>query len=477
MAAALSSNRRFLILVFALALIPRLALVVLTRDLPIGLDDMFQYDMLARSIVAGDGYRWYGEDDLKLIQRYLPMEIPEEYDPRGIQTSFRGPGYPAFLAVAYRVVGVGEARLFGARIIQAFLIALLAPLTWLLATKVGIKKRGAQLSAIIIAIIPLLIVYPLALASENLFILLLTISLILCLTYMDRDSKFGFFITGFILGLTALTRSVVTGFLPLILLWGLWWGWEKRYRLRNSLFLVFGFFLITIPWMVRNSLLHEQPTWLETSLGYNMYMGYHPESTGKFEFGISLDLLPILDDAERHQQGMEAFEKFVQEDPWRVPYLVVRKMGFQFGLDKRALIYFYSNGILGSLPTPVLGAAFFLAVIPFVIIGIGAAIGLAFGPFDQRTSLLIIFLLYYTLAHSLILGDARFHVPLFPIFTILTAYAFTERPWGGAPRWRFVLAFLLVSLLILNWATELYLDWDMLSAVFGPDGHRLRLSY
>ncbi len=477
MAVALSSNRRFLILVFALALIPRLTLVLLTRELPIGLDDMFQYDMLARSIATGDGYRWYGEEDLKLIQQFLPVELPEEYDPRGIQTSFRGPGYPLFLAVAYRVVGVGEARLFGARIFQAFLAALMAPLTWLLATRVGIRKRGARLSAIIFALLPLLIVYPLALASENLFILLLTISLILCVEYLDRDSKFGFFITGSALGLTALTRSVVTGFLPLILLWVWWWGWDKRNRLRNSMLLLFGFFLITIPWMVRNSLLHEKPTWLETSLGYNMYMGYHPESTGKFQFGISLDLLPILDDAERNQLGMEAFEEFVREDPWRVPYLMVRKVGYQFGLDKRALIYFYSNGILGALPTPVLGTAFLLAVIPFVIIGIGAAIGLAFGPLNRRTSLLIIFLIYYIFVHSLILGDARFHVPLFPIFTILTAYAFTERPWGGSSRWRFALAFLFVSLLILNWATELYLDWDTLNAVFGPDGHRLGLSY
>ncbi len=438
---------------------------------------MFQYDMLARSIVAGDGYRWYGEEDLKLIQRFLPMELPEEYDPRGIQTSFRGPGYPVFLAAVYRVAGVGEGRLFGARMMQAFLAALLAPLTWLLATEVGLKKRGARLAAIAIAIIPLLIVYPLALASENLFILLLTVTLILCLATMDRDSIFGFFITGFALGLTALTRSVVTGFLPLILLWGWWWGWDKRRRMRNSLLLVFGFFLITIPWMVRNSLLHEQPTWLETSLGYNMYMGYHPESTGKFQFGISLDLLPILDDAERNQLGMEAFKDFVREDPWRVPYLVVRKLGYQFGLDKRALMYFYSNGILGALPTPVLGAVFLLAVIPFVVIGIGAAVGLTLGPLNRRTSLLIIFLLYYILVHSLILGDARFHVPLFPIFTVFAAFAVTERPWRGSPRWRIVLACLLVGLLILNWVTELYLDWDTLIALFGPDGHRLGLSY
>jgi hypothetical protein len=32
---------------------------------------MFQYDMLARSIVAGNGYRWYAQADLPLCIRYL----------------------------------------------------------------------------------------------------------------------------------------------------------------------------------------------------------------------------------------------------------------------------------------------------------------------------------------------------------------------------------------------------------------------
>ncbi len=53
---------------FVAALVPRLALVLALR-VPIGLDDMFQYDMLARSLAAGHGYRWYGQADLDLIQR------------------------------------------------------------------------------------------------------------------------------------------------------------------------------------------------------------------------------------------------------------------------------------------------------------------------------------------------------------------------------------------------------------------------
>ena len=41
--------------------------MLLSYNLAIGLDDMFQYDMLARSLSTGHGFRWYAQDDLKLI--------------------------------------------------------------------------------------------------------------------------------------------------------------------------------------------------------------------------------------------------------------------------------------------------------------------------------------------------------------------------------------------------------------------------
>ena len=471
------ANRRFLTGVFLLALVPRLILALLTRDLPIGLDDMFQYDMLARSIVQGNGYRWYAEDDLHLIKRFLPMEVPDDYEPIGIETSFRGPGYPLFLAGTYAVVGTGEDRLFGARIIQSFSGALLAPLTYLLALRLGLKEKSARLSAIIIALIPLLIAYTLALASENSFIILLTLFFILCLEFRNKDSKLGWLITGVVLGLTALTRSVVTGFVPLVLLWGFLWGWERCFRIRNMIFFVLGFALVTIPWMARNSSLHNQLTWIETSLGYNMYMGYHPESSGRFQFGISLDLLPIMDDAERNQVGMQAFQDFVRDDPTRVPSLIMNKAGYFFGMDKRALMYFYSNGVLGSLSAPYLGLVFLLAVLPFVLLALGTAVGIAFSPMTRSRGFIILCSIYFLAVHALILGDARFHVPLFPIFAIFASFAYIESPWRGAKRWQYILALILILLLIFNWGLEITRDLETLVALFGPDGHQLGLSY
>lgn len=464
------------VLISLLALALRLVPVLLSYDLPIGLDDMFQYDMLARSIVAGDGYRWYAEGDLALIQRYIPMERPADYDPRGVLTSHRAPGYPAFLALVYAICGVGPHRFFAARLAQALLGAALAPLSWALARRVGFRERVGRWAAIVVAIFPLLVVYPLALASENLFVPLLTLALVLTLRAGEQGQARDHALAGLVLGLAALTRSVVTGFVVLAALWAWRTAEEKRAGFRNGVILVLCFLLVTVPWATRNTLLHGRPTWVETALGYNLYLGYHPQSTGTFRYPLSLDLLSILDDRERHARGMEAFWRFVRADPGRVPYLMVRKAGYLWGLDKRALTYFYSNGFLGRWPAWLLGMVFLLACGPLVVLAPAAAGGLVCGRMERRKGLVALLVAYYTGVHMLILAEPRFHVPLLPVVAVLAAYALVERPWRRSRPWLW-LAALLIALLLANWYLELARDWDTLIALFGPEGYRLGLPY
>jgi 4-amino-4-deoxy-L-arabinose transferase-like glycosyltransferase len=470
-------HRRFPLAIYLVALALRLVPVLLSYHLPIGLDDMFQYDMLARSIVAGDGYRWYAEEDLALIQRYIPMEPPEDYDPRGVPTSFRAPGYPAFLALVYAILGVGPRRFFAARLVQAFLGATLAPLAWALARQIRFGERAARWAAGIVAVFPLLIVYPLGLATENFFVPLLLLALVLVLRAGERGRVRDHLLAGLVLGMAALTRSIVAGFVPLVVLW-LWWvAQEKRARLHNSAILIVCFLLVTIPWAARNTILHGRLTWVESALGYDLYVGYHPESTGTFQFGISLDLVPILDDGVRHERGMEAFWSFLRADPGRVPYLMVRKAGYLWSLDKRALIYFYGNNYFGYLPLWLLAPIFVLACGPLAVLAPAAAVGLACGQAGQRKLLVALLLAYYTGAHMLILAEPRFHVPLLPVIAVLAAYAFVERPWHASRPWQRGLSVLLIALLLANWGLEIARDWDILVKFFGPEGHRLSLPY
>src|SRR3990172_5349535 len=117
--------KSFALRIYVIALILRLIPVFLARGLGIGLDDMFQYDMLARSIAGGNGYRWYAQTDLNLLASYVDFDLSgvDEYDPaRGIPTSFRAPLYPSFLAIVYLISGTGFSRFFVARLAQAILL-------------------------------------------------------------------------------------------------------------------------------------------------------------------------------------------------------------------------------------------------------------------------------------------------------------------------------------------------------------------
>ncbi|HDQ72648.1 MAG TPA: hypothetical protein ENN19_11215 [Chloroflexi bacterium] len=472
-------QRQTVFKIFLLALVLRLIPVCLSARLPLGLDDMIQYDGLARSIVAGHGYRWYAEPELAQIEKLLDIERPADYDPRGFLTSFRAPGYPAFLAMVYLVSGVGPTRVFAARLANAFLGAALAPLTWLLARSLGLDEKVSRWAGVVIATFPLFLLYPLGLASENLFIPLMTLGLVMVSRTRTNGGAHPHALTGLVLGLTALTRSIVAGFVPIVALW-LYWrarAGGKRVALRNGAILILTFLLVTVPWAIRNTRLHGRPTWIETSLGYNLYLGYHPESSGTFQYGISTDLLSILDDAEQNAHGIAAAVRFARDDPGRVPYLMIRKAGHLWALDSRLLFYFYSNNFVGRLPAWLLGAIVLLICVPLILLAPAAAVGLACGRFGRGQVLIGLLLLYYTGVHALIMAEARFHLPLLPIVAILAAYAFVRRPWREAHTWQRWMALILVALLALNWGLELARDWATWIALFGPEGHRLNLPY
>ncbi|MFZ5910623.1 MAG: hypothetical protein ACOYYU_11460 [Chloroflexota bacterium] len=504
-------------LAFLVGLLLRLIPVVLARGLGIGLDDMFQYDMLARSLASGDGYRWYAYQDLRMLEPYVQFDLSSvAYDPvRGVPTSFRAPLYPAFLALVYLVVGGGTGRFFAVRLVQAGLGALLAPLTCAISRRLfPDREPAAVISAWIVACYPLLLIYPLGLATENLFFLLVLVSFFFLLMLAEASLQerilllppnYGLRIAGYVsritfyvlrfshselpsallsslfLSLAALTRSVILPFAGLAVLWT-WFVLRQR---RAAILMALTMLLLLAPWIVRNSLLHHELTGIESSMGYNLYVGYHPESNGSFTFGVSLDLIPILDDAERDRIGTQQALAFIRAQPGRFLPLALDRLGFFFGLEKRVLMYFYSNNLVGYLPLPILLTVVAVLLSPFVVVAPSATFGLGLARANPRTLLLSLLLLIYLLPHVFILAEDRFHLALIPYLAILAAQAWT----GGLPafvaRWReswagkiaITLAVIGALLLFVNWGLELARDADKIAALLGPDGNHARFPY
>ena len=482
------------------ALVLRLIPVLLTRGLGIGLDDMFQYDMLARSLASGNGFRWYAKEDLNQLASFVHFDLSsvKEYDPiRGIPTSFRAPLYPAFLAAIYSFSGTGFSRFFAARLAQAILLgAPLAPLTYWVARRLfpfplfmtsskeergKNNERAARISAWIVACYPMLLVYPLGLGTENPFFVLLLTSFLFLLQSKNQPTTINTVLSGFFLGLTALTRSVILPFVGLTILW----AWFTLKRPRAALLMTLAFMLTIAPWVIRNSILHHKLTGIETSMGYNLYLGYHPQGNGSFVFGPSLDLLTILDDAERDKIGTQKAIGFIEAQPERFFPLAINRLGFFFGLEKRVLMYFYGNNIIGYIPLPWLLTIVAILLLPFVFISISAAFGLAYLRWKPEHILLCLLLLGYILPHVLILSEDRFHLALMPYIAMLAAQVWVN---GFAPlsvRWYeswqgkliVSLALFAVFMLVVNWSFELIRDSDKIAQLLGPHGNQSYFPY
>lgn len=502
------SSKTFPLRIFLVALVLRLIPVLATASMGIGLDDMFQYDMLARSIAAGNGYRWYAQADLPLIQQYIPLDLNNVYyDPRGVQTSFRPPLYPTFLAIIYLVAGTGASRFFIARLVQVPLAAALVPLTYAVGRRVFPERpRAAVLAAWVITFYPMLVIYPLSLATENLFfVLVLTSTLVLLKAAKSTDrgdetERKGaeqaesllrrlwgniyrarwFILGGILLGLTALTRSVALGMAGFAILW-IWFKLRKRAMAVATLAAVC---LVTVPWMVRNTIVDRRLTGIESALGYDLYVGYHPQGSGTFQYPISLDLMPMLDDGQRDAVGREKALAFIVADPGRFPYLVLRRAGYFFGLERRALTFFYSNDFLGYVPTAFLAMIASIFCLPFMIVSTSGAIGLALIKWRKEALLTGLLIIGYVMPHLIIIAEDRFHLALVPFLALLAATCWSGGWAAIRERWQtrggkiaLGLACLAVILLLSNWGLELWRDADKLAQLFSASGNQTYFSY
>ena len=489
--------KSFTFRIFLVALVFRLIPVIFARGLGIGLDDMFQYDMLARSLAGGHGFRWYAQTDLNQLASYIDFDLTsvKNYDPAlGIPTSFRAPLYPTFLAIVYFFSGTGFSRFFAARLAQAiFLGAPLAPLTYLVGKHLfpfssfddeerrKKKEKTARFSAWLVAAYPLLLVYPLGLGTENPFFVLLLTAFLFLLLSIEKPTTFYFLLSGFFLGLTALTRSVILPFAGLAVLW----AWFMLKDKRGAVLIAVSFSLTIAPWVIRNSMLHQKVTGIETSMGYNLYLGYHPKGNGSFVFGPSLDLLTILDDAERDKVGTQQAMEFIKNQPERFIPLAVNRLGFFFGVEKRVLMYFYSNNLLGFIPLPLLLTISAILLLPFIFISTSAALGLSLLRWKPGHALLLLLLISYIAPHVFILSEDRFHLALVPYFAILAAQIWTGVFREIAMRWQesrtgkviVVVCVLAAVLLVTNWGFELVRDADKITQLLGPTGNTSYFSY
>jgi hypothetical protein len=461
---------------FLLAFIPKLILALVFLRYPIALDDMFQYDMLARSIVSGNGYRWYTQADIDELESYLSrfvdlstISVPEE----GLETTFRAPGYPFFLSIIYRLVP-SEDRFAAARLVQAFLSAMMAPLVGTLAFKLKMKKSVSYLAGLGMAFYPILSFYPVGLASENLFIPLTLLSVLFILHASETQKWRHVILAGLTTGLSILTRSILAPFLFLAVIW--YWQQSGK-NIRRSLVLLGIALGMCLPWSIRNTRIMGSPTFVETSMGYNLFVGYHPEGNGAFVSEVAIIPMTMVDDVERNTFSVDSAKAFIRQDPFEAIWRVIRRSAFFVGFEDRELTFFYAGNYLGNISQPWLLIAYLFIITPWIVVAVFGSLSLIRARDHHSTKLVFSLLIVYITPHILILSEPRFHLALVPILLPYAAQGVAnigDTVKVVQEKW---VARASLGILVVLWIWSFSMNLDKLIAVMGPGGNELYLPY
>ena len=417
---------KLLILLFIGSFLCHLIPVSIFINQPIALDDMFQYDMLARSLKEGNGFHWYSKADVEVLRPYYSQFLDIDHLPfpaEGLETTFRAPGYPFFLALFYLLVPESF-RFILARLVQVCLAASLAPLTALFCHQIGFPKKVGILSAVGMSFYPILLFYPIGLASENLYIPLGLSSLIAVHYSTKKKSWKRVLLAGLLCGMTMFTRSIFAVF---VLLSGVWlWRYSPLKKKASLVFLLTAFGLC-LPWSIRNSILMQKPAFVENSAGYNLFIGYHPQGDGGFVSDIAILPMNILDDGERERFCKQQAIEFIMQDPVESARRVFVRLVKFIGPEDREFFYFYSNNLLGLIPPFWLILIYSLLVIPWGATLIFGTIGLRLMGEHKVIFLVALFLIGYGLPHLFIIAEPRFHLAWVPVLMPFAAYAWVFR--------------------------------------------------
>lgn len=222
-------NLKAITLIFVITLIIGLGYLKFGIIFPVSGDTKTYYDPIALNIVRGQGFTL-----------------------KGVPTAEVTPGYPLFLALIYYIFGHNYTAV---RIIQFLILALIGIIVFSIARNyLELSFNFAFLTSLMVVLWPYLILYSTLILTEILFIFFFLLSVLFFLKFQEKPSMNKAIILGMLFGVSALTRQVAL-FLPLwiifFLLLFIKFRANKSYFLKMALVLSL-FFLILVPWTVRN---------------------------------------------------------------------------------------------------------------------------------------------------------------------------------------------------------------------------------
>ncbi len=388
---------KWLVCILFIAVIIRIILLLMFDNLQVS--DFSEYHDYAKNISEGKGYIRDGQPTA-----WFPI------------------GYPFVLSLIYSLFSINE--LYG-KIFNIILSVILIIMVYKLSEKI-FNETTAKLASMFIALWPNLCGYTLLLNSDLPFTVLLTILLLLLVSLKNnRYEKIIIFCSGIFFACATLTRSLLGGFVVVILVHiALFTKKTLSLRfLKLSAIFVLGAIIVFSPWWIRNYHTFGKFIPLSTNGGFNFWLSNVQLAKGN-DPTINPSIWPKNEcdiNSFGYKSGLKQIRQnpsgFIKQIPIKIINLFIKDVsGFQW----------ISQGINDKLNNTVLKLLMIISQIYYTIMIILAMTGLYFYFRNRkinRINFSIPFIaIYWIIIHSIYFGKDRFHLPLIPIIAIFASY-------------------------------------------------------
>ena len=239
---------RGLLLIFAIAFLLRLFMVLHFAKPPVS--DMWWNDQVGQNLAAGHGF----------TASPRPPYVPGVY---------RSPGYPAFLAVVYKVAGHSFRAVY---ITQAIIDAFTAVLIALVALLVS-GTRAMFLTGFAYALYPYPAVFCGELTQDILLVFSVTLALLLAIRARDGGRVLQFLTLGIAVGAAAIVKPFLVLFLLICAVVLASATYNRKRRVVGIALMTTAMAVTISPWMIRNYVIFHAFVPLSVgSTGENLFL-------------------------------------------------------------------------------------------------------------------------------------------------------------------------------------------------------------
>jgi len=341
-------------------------------------------------------------------------------DEFGQPTAYWPVGYPAVLAMCYRLAGDGP-------LTAVMLQIILGVATSVLVCVIGSNVFGARIgrsAALFLALYPTHVFYATLRLTEPLFTALVVTAMLFLLVGLAR--RWALIAGGLMLGSAALVRPLILLF-PLVLpIWFWIAAWPRRKILSAVALVGCCTVLVVSPWLVRNHQLTGSWFVLSTTGGENFWVGNHPGAFGGY--ARPREILDDLQDGKGYDysRGYHLGLVAISNSPVQTAIRTLQKVTYFFALE--------TDGVLWNLkglpsPPPKLVTLSLLAVanVTYLFLLCFAVLGLMpSARVNPLASLLLLLAGYSLLITIIFFGDPRYHYAVVPLAAIFSTKGFLE---------------------------------------------------